>query len=250
MDARLWIVPTRVPGRLTAVFLASFPSGPWQANCYLAAAGVGAECVIVDPGVGASSGVRQLVAANGLIPAGVLLTHGHVDHIASAAQLADEWGIPAWIHVDDRELLTDPAAGLGAETAPLLNQLLGGRPLTEPKDLRFFESGVDVAGLTFDVIHAPGHRPGCVMLRTALPNHDLADQVVFSGDVLFAGSVGRTDLPGGDHAVMIDTLRGPVLGLSDTSAILPGHGQQTPMARERSANPYLQADYLGGALTR
>ena len=250
MDAALWIVPTRAPDRLAGVFLASFPSGPWQANCYLAATAAGAECVIVDPGVAASSGVRQLIEANGLIPVGILLTHGHIDHIASAAELADEWGVPAWIHAADRELLTDPAAGLGPETASLLAQLLGDQPLDEPRDLRFFESGLDVAGLCFDVIHAPGHRPGCVMLRTALAGNDQADRVVFSGDVLFAGSIGRTDLPGGDHAVMLDTLRGPVLDLSDTSAILPGHGGQTLMARERAVNPYLQADYLGGALTR
>ena len=103
-----------------------------------------------------------------------------------------------------------------------------------------------MAGLSFEVIHAPGHRPGCVMLRTGLAGNDRADQVVFTGDVLFAGSIGRTDLPGGDHAVMLDTLRGPVLGLSDTSALLPGHGPQSLMAAERSSNPYLQADYLGG----
>ncbi len=108
----------------------------------------------------------------------------------------------------------------------------------------------DVAGLTFEVVHAPGHRPGCVMLSTPFTGHDQLDSVVFSGDVLFAGSIGRTDLPGGDHAVMLDTLRGPVLGLSDTAAILPGHGQQTVMARERAVNPYLQADYLGGAPSR
>jgi len=130
--------------------------------------------------------------------------------------------------------------------APLLAQVIGDRPLTEPADMRLFESGLDVAGLTFEVIHAPGHRPGCVMLRTALSGNPDVDAVVFSGDVLFAGSIGRTDLPGGDHAVMLDTLRGPVLDLADASAILPGHGQQSLMARERATNPYLQADYLGG----
>jgi glyoxylase-like metal-dependent hydrolase (beta-lactamase superfamily II) len=236
-----------VADRLAGVFLASFPSGPWQANCYLAAVAAGRECVIVDPGVGAADGVRQLVAAHGLTPAAVLLTHGHIDHVASAAELADQWGVPALIHAADRELLTDPVAGLGPEAVPLLAQVLGDAVMTEPVDLRFFDSGVDVAGLAFDVIHAPGHRPGCVMLRTALTDNDRADQVVFSGDVLFAGSIGRTDLPGGDHQVMLQTLRGPVLALADTAAILPGHGPQTLMAAERAQNPYLQADYLGGS---
>lgn len=232
------------------MFLASFPAGPWQANCYLAAPAAGAECVVIDPGVDAFDGVRAAVANHGLTPVGVLLTHGHIDHVASATRVADEWGVPAWIHADDRELLTDPVAGLGPSSAELLAQVLGDLDLAEPEDLRFFETGLDVAGLSFEVIHAPGHRPGCVMLSSRLTGHDQLDAVVFSGDVLFAGSIGRTDLPGGDHAVMLDTLRGPVLALPDTAAILPGHGQQTVMARERATNPYLQADYLGGARIR
>ena len=232
------------------MFLASFPAGPWQANCYLAASSAGSECVVIDPGVDAYDGVRAAVTEHGVIPVGVLLTHGHIDHVASATRVAQEWGVPAWIHAADRELLTDPVAGLGPASADLLAQVLGDVELTEPDDLRFFETGLDVAGLTFEVIHAPGHRPGCVMLSTALTGHDQLDAVVFSGDVLFAGSIGRTDLPGGDHAVMLDTLRGQVLDLPDSAAILPGHGQQTVMARERATNPYLQADYLGGARTR
>ncbi len=232
------------------MFLASFPAGPWQANCYLAAPAAGAECVVIDPGVDAFDGVRAAVADHGLTPVGVLLTHGHIDHVASATRVADEWGVPAWIHADDRELLTDPVAGLGPSSAELLTQVLGDVDLAEPDDLRFFETGLDVAGLSFEVIHAPGHRPGCVLLSSRLTGHDQLDAVVFSGDVLFAGSIGRTDLPGGDHGVMLDTLRGAVLGLPDTAAILPGHGQQTVMARERATNPYLQADYLGGARIR
>ncbi|MFT4294841.1 MAG: MBL fold metallo-hydrolase [Micropruina sp.] len=232
------------------MFLASFPAGPWQANCYLAATAEGGECVIVDPGVDAFDGVRSAVVEHGLTPVGVLLTHGHIDHVASATRVADEWGVPAWIHAADRELLTDPVAGLGRSSAGLLAQVLGDVQLREPDDLRLFETGLDVAGLTFEVLHAPGHRPGCVMLSTRLTGHDQLDAVVFSGDVLFAGSIGRTDLPGGDHAVMLDTLRVAVLDLPDTAAILPGHGQQTVMARERATNPYLQANYLGGARTR
>ncbi len=232
------------------MFLASFPAGPWQANCYLAASSAGSECVVIDPGVDAYDGVRAAVTEHGLTPVGVLLTHGHIDHVASATRVAQEWGVPAWIHAADRELLTDPVAGLGPAPADLLAQVLGHVQLTEPADLRFFEPGLAVAGLTFEVLHAPGHRPGCVMLSTALTGHDQLDAVVFSGDVLFAGSIGRTDLPGGDHAVMLDTLRGQVLDLPDSAAILPGHGQQTVMARERATNPYLQADYLGGVRTR
>lgn len=246
----LWTLLAGAPDRLARVFLASFPAGAWQANCYLAATGPGRECVVVDPGVDAFARLRALVAEHGLTPAGVLLTHGHLDHVASATRAADEWDVPVWIHAADRELLTDPAAGLGPASAPLVDAVLGRQPLTEPSDLRFFETGLDLAGLTFEELHAPGHRPGCVMLQTPLSGHDQLDSVVFSGDVLFAGSIGRTDLPGGDHAVMLETLRGPVLGLADSAAVLPGHGQQTRMARERATNPFLQADYLGGASSR
>jgi hydroxyacylglutathione hydrolase len=228
------------------VFLASFAAGPWQANCYLAARAAGHECVVVDPGVGATSGVRRLAKDHGLTPVGVLLTHGHLDHIASAVELADAFGVPAWIHAADRELLTDPASGLGEMGRAYVAEHFSDPPLAEPADLRFFESGLDVAGLSFEVIHAPGHRPGCVMLRTAYEGHDTIGSVVFTGDVLFAGSIGRTDLPGGDHAVMLDTLRGPVLSLPDDAAVLPGHGGQSVMARERATNPYLQSTNLRG----
>ena len=240
MTAGLWIVPGESADRLARVFLASFPSGPWQANCYVAATAAGRDCVIVDPGVGAADGLRRLVSAHDLTPAGVLLTHGHIDHVASAAELADEYGVPAWIHVADRELLTDPAAGLGPEVAPLLAQLIGDQPLAEPADLRLFDEGVDVAGLSFEVIHAPGHRPGCVMLRTGLAGNDRADQVVFTGDVLFAGSIGRTDLPGGNHQQLLDSIRDKVFPLGDEVGFLCGHGPGGKIGDERRSNPFLR----------
>lgn len=228
------------------MFLASFPAGPWQANCYLAAARAGSDCLIIDPGMDARAGIRQLVDEHDLTPAGVLLTHGHFDHVATATEVADEFGVPCWIHPDDRLLLTDPAAGLGPDLAPLAAQWFGGGRPSEPDDLRLLAGGetVEAAGLALRVIHAPGHRPGCVMFALDYPGHPEIESVVFSGDVLFAGSIGRTDLPGGDHEVMLDTLRGPVLGLPDATAVLPGHGPQTVMARERATNPYLQPDYL------
>lgn len=232
------------------MLLIGFPAAAFATNCFILAPARGEECLVVDPGIGVEETVREICQEYSLRPAAVLLTHGHLDHVASATRAADEWDVPVWIHAADRELLTDPAAGLGPASAPLVDAVLGRQPLTEPSDLRFFETGLDLAGLTFEVLHAPGHRPGCVMLQTPLSGHDQLDSVVFSGDVLFAGSIGRTDLPGGDHAVMLETLRGPVLGLADSAAVLPGHGQQTRMARERATNPFLQADYLGGASSR
>ena len=226
------------------MFLASFVAGPWQANCYLIAPAAGRECVIVDPGVEAADGVRPLLAVHSLTPAAVLATHGHIDHLASAAGLADEYGVELWLHPADRHLLTDPAAGLGPDSRALLAQYLPG-PLTEPERLRFFtEEGIEAAGLEFSLSHAPGHTPGCVLLGIDYPGHDQIDRIVFSGDVLFAGSIGRTDLPGGDPEVMRQSLAGPVQAMGDATALLPGHGPQSTMARERATNPYLQPAFL------
>ena len=227
------------------MFLASFASGPWQANCYLAATGSGAECVIIDAGVEAADGIEVLVEEHGLRPAAVLATHGHIDHVASAAEVADRYGVALWIHPADRHLLTDPAAGLGADSRALLAQLLPG-PLREPARLELLEPDrpLELAGLEFTVTHAPGHTGGCVLLAVPYPGHEQISQVVFTGDVVFAGSIGRTDLPGGDAEVMRQTLVGPVLALPDDAALLPGHGPQTRMATERATNPFLQLAFL------
>lgn len=227
------------------MFLASFASGPWQANCYLAAVAVGRECVIIDAGVEAADGVDVLVEENSLRPAAVLATHGHIDHVASASELADRYGVPLWIHPADRPLLTDPAAGLGADSRALLAELLPG-PFREPGRLELFEPGepLVVAGLEFSVTHAPGHTAGCVLLGLPYSGHPQIRQVVFTGDVVFAGSTGRTDLPGGDPQVMQRTLAGPVLAIPDDTVLLPGHGPQTSMATERATNPYLQPAFL------
>ncbi len=232
-----------ITDRVTVVFLASFPAGPWQANCYLAALDRGADCLIVDPGMDAIAAVRDLVEEHHLVPAGVLLTHGHLDHVASAALLADGFGVPCWIHPADRELLTDPAAGLAAMGRQIAAQL---PPMSEPGDLRLLAEGdrVEAGGLSLAVTHAPGHRPGCVLFTLDYPDHPEVDRVVFTGDVVFAGSIGRTDLPGGDPEQMVDTLRRTVLALPDSAALLPGHGPQTVMGHERANNPYLQPDFL------
>lgn len=228
------------------MFLASFPAGPWQANCYLLAPAAGGECLIVDPGMEAVEGVTGLVDTHDLRPAGVLLTHGHFDHVASAAALADTYGVPCWIHADDRVLLSDPGQGLSAELASLVAPLVGATSWDEPANLRLLADGdvIEAGGLSLSVTHAPGHRPGCVLFGIDYPGHPEVDRLVFSGDVLFAGSIGRTDLPGGDTEVMNETLRRRVLSLPPSAAILPGHGPQTVMARELATNPYLQADYL------
>lgn len=225
------------------MFLRSFAVGPWQANTYLVGAEGTGRCVVIDPGVLAFDPVKQLVAAESLTVEGVLLTHGHIDHVACAADVADHFDVPAWLHRDDEELLSDPGPGL--------QEVLAAHPelgvdLRPPADLRLLVGGetINAAGLEFQVEHAPGHRPGCVMFRVPRPIGDDTTETVFTGDVIFAGSIGRTDLPGGNHTAMVDTLRNVVLRLPDSAALLPGHGGPSEMVAERASNPYLQSTFL------
>lgn len=224
------------------MLLASFATGQWQSNCYVVALPGSAECVIIDAGQDAAPSIRQLLAEHQLRPKGVLATHGHFDHVADAAEIADEYNVPMWVHSADRDLLSDPAAGLGPDGAALVKQMLR-TPMAEPARVEEFDglSELNLARLRFSVTHAPGHTGGSVLLGLDYNGRSTQiNRIVFTGDVVFAGSVGRTDLPGGDPKVMSRTLRDVVLALSDTSALLPGHGPQTTMARERAENPYLQ----------
>lgn len=204
-------------------------------------------CVIVDPGPDSAAVVQTIVESQGLTPAGVLATHGHLDHIAEAHKLCDTYRIGCWIHGADRHLLTDPSAGLGPAMAPLVEQLLGTTTLPEPAQVHEVVDGdrLTVADLQFDVRHAPGHTPGSVLYELANPGAGPeAPDVLLSGDVLFAGAIGRTDLPGGSDAAMRRTLAEVVLAVDDGRVVLPGHGLQSTMARERRTNPYLAHSYL------
>lgn len=228
---------------VAVVFIASFPAGPWQTNCYLVAPADRGPCIVLDPGVGAFDTVRDLVEEHGLEPQGVLLTHGHLDHLYSATDVCATYGVDCWIHPADRARLTDPYDIPGAYE--FVEQALGrARDFTdrEPAVVHEVADGdrITLAGLEIEVLHAPGHTPGSVLYRVAPADRPL----VFTGDVVFAGSVGRVDLPGGDAAAMRRTLRTVVLGLPDDTVLLPGHGGQTTVSRERAANPYLTREGL------
>ncbi|MCD0481221.1 MBL fold metallo-hydrolase [Streptacidiphilus sp. ASG 303] len=227
------------------MFIAGFPAGAWGTNCYLVAPAAGEECVIVDPGHEAADGVEELVREHRLKPVAVVLTHGHIDHIASVVPVCGARGVPAWIHPDDRYMMADPARGLGLS---LGQQIMGSITVGEPDDVRELSDGavLDLAGLRLTVDHAPGHTEGSVTFRT--PAAGDVPPVLFSGDLLFAGSVGRTDLPGGDSAALLRSLARVCLPLPDETVVLSGHGSQTSIGRERAANPYLrQAAGAAGA---
>ena len=226
------------------MLVAGFPSAVFATNVYVVAPGPGEECIVVDPGLEVSAGVDDLLREHRLRPVAVLLTHGHLDHTFSVVPVAGSRGIPAYIHPDDRELLADPMKGMGRES----EQMFGGRlQWQEPDDVALLHDGavLSVAGLEVTVDHAPGHTPGSVMFRLpgapdALSGLDVEPrQTVLSGDVLFAGSIGRTDLPGGSHEQMLESLRDKVLPLSDDNVVLPGHGGATTVGRERASNPFL-----------
>jgi glyoxylase-like metal-dependent hydrolase (beta-lactamase superfamily II) len=240
-----------LPDSLTVVLIASFPAGPWQTNCYVVATEPGAECVIIDPGMDAVSGVRDIVHGQRLKPVSVMLTHGHLDHMYSVTPLCSSFDSTCWVHPADRVLLSDPLRSMGTETAAMLAQLTGSQPaFSEPDDVRELtdEAAFEIAGVSFSCLHTPGHTPGSMMFQTPYDGEEPVSSLVFSGDVLFAGSIGRTDLPGGSPSQMLRSLQTKVLPLPDATGVLPGHGPQTTVARERAGNPYLQEQYLAGSV--
>ena len=153
----------------------------------------------------------------------------------SVAPVCGARGITAYVHPADLEMLADPAKGLSAD----LSALFGGRlPYTEPEDVAELTDGatLSLAGVEVTVVHAPGHTGGSVLLRAESDGEPLC----FSGDVLFAGSIGRTDLPGGNTETMMASLRDKILPMADETVVLPGHGPATTIGRERAHNPYLR----------
>jgi hydroxyacylglutathione hydrolase len=222
------------------VLVTGFPAEAFGTNCYVVAPGPGEQCLIVDPGVGVLDQLDEVLAQHRLFPAAVLLTHGHFDHTFSVAPVCGARGITAYVHPADREMLANPAMGMGVS----VGELFGGRfTYTEPDDVAELTDGatLTLAGVEITVDHAPGHTGGSVLFRLPGAGTSWAtDQVCLSGDVLFAGSIGRTDLPGGNTATMLTSLRDKILPLADDTVVLPGHGPETTIGRERASNPYLR----------
>jgi glyoxylase-like metal-dependent hydrolase (beta-lactamase superfamily II) len=219
------------------VLIRSFPAGAFGTNCYAVAPGRGQECVVVDPGMDAVEPLRALLAEDGLKPVAVVLTHGHLDHTFSVLPVCEGYDIPAYLHPEDSGMLADPARWHGPQLAPLL----AGLALPDPEEVRPLDDGavLDLAGVRLTVRHAPGHTRGSVVFSLDLgPEFDEAPGLL-AGDVLFAGSVGRVDLPGGSWEDMLRSLRDVVLPLDDETVVLPGHGPATTIGRERATNPYL-----------
>jgi hydroxyacylglutathione hydrolase len=235
------------------MLVAGFPAGAFAANCYVVAAAPGEQCVIIDPGQDAERGIEDLLSEHRLRPAAVLLTHGHIDHVWSVTPVCDAKGIPAYIHPADRALLSDPAKGFPLGIG---QELFGGLKFTEPDDVKELADGMKLSlvGLEIIVNHAPGHTEGSVAFQMPLKTRaQVAEEpitvqgkskmdaagILFSGDLLFAGSIGRTDLPGGDYPTILRSLARVCLTLPDETLVLSGHGPRTTIGAERRSNPFL-----------
>ncbi|MDQ3505608.1 MAG: MBL fold metallo-hydrolase [Actinomycetota bacterium] len=212
----------------------SFPAGVFGTNCYVLATAPGAECVVIDPGMDAVGPLQDVLAEDALKPVAVVLTHGHLDHTFSVVPVCSGYDIAAYIHPDDEPMLLDPVKWHGPTLAPIV----AGMDIPEPDDLRLLVDDValDLAGVELTPRHAPGHTLGSTVFHLALED----GPGLLSGDLLFAGSIGRVDLPGGSMSAMTASLARVVLPLDDATVVLPGHGPTTTIGRERASNPYLQ----------
>jgi len=199
------------------------PNGQFVENSYLIIDQVAAECAIIDPGEEAGRVLHE-VAAAGARPTAIWVTHAHLDHVMGIARVRRETGAPVYLHPADRQLydhLVQQGLAFGIPVDPL-----------PPPDRELVPGEtVRVGTLAFTVRHAPGHSPGSVCL--------VGEGVVFTGDVLFAGSIGRTDLPGGDFETLIRSIERELLTLPDSTIVYSGHGPETTVGQERRANPFL-----------
>ncbi len=206
------------------------PNGRFAENCYLVIDEAAAACAIVDPGEEAGL-IAHKVAAAGVTPVAIWLTHAHVDHVLGVARLKQETGVPVYLHPADRMLydhVPEQAFAFGMRAGRL-----------PPPDHELAHGDVlSVGGLALRVRHAPGHSPGSVVFE----GHGVA----FAGDVLFQGSIGRTDLPGGDFDTLLRSIERELLTLPDSTIVYSGHGPETTVGHERRANPFLTGAHRPG----
>ncbi|OAG69545.1 Zn-dependent hydrolase [Corynebacterium ulcerans] len=204
-----------------------FATGPYQTNCY--AVVHGNQASVIDPGMHAQPQIEAFLAEQKVSLVQIVLTHGHIDHVRDAAVLANKWGVPVYIHDADAAFL-DKGKGMSKES--LL--LFAAEDMPFPNNVQSLEHGqrIELGGEKFEVRHGPGHSPGSVLL--------VGSEFCFSGDILFKGSIGRTDLMHSDPQAMQETLKNQVLSLDNSLQILPGHGPMTTMRAERMNNPYLR----------
>ena len=216
------------------MFIKTFTGGNYLQNCYLASCEHTGESVIIDPG----AAVPQLLSSleeNGKTVVAVILTHGHFDHIEGLEKVREVTHAPVYMHGLDQDIFDNfpvQAAQFGILGEPLSNpecQLEGGEL-------------IEVGCSTLKVLHTPGHSPGHVVLVND------PEKIAFVGDLIFRGSVGRTDLTGGDSGVLFNSIRDHILTLSDDFRLFSGHGPDTTVGIERETNPFLTGSFMGNDL--
>ena len=206
----------------------TFTFSPFQENTYLLYDATN-ECVIIDPGCYDSAErmeLNEFIDSHGLKPVAIWNTHAHLDHIFGNRYLADKYSIPVMIHEGEVGILGQ---------APMHAKLYGLNLEPSPEPARLFKEGESITfgETTFKVFYTPGHTPGHVSLYNA------DNKILFSGDVLFMGSIGRTDLPGGDHETLMGSISSVLMELDDDVEVYSGHGPVTTIGRERTTNPYI-----------
>ena len=200
--------------------------GAYETNCYILRKNKDSKnCLVIDPGLEAGE-LLEFLDEQKLNPAAVILTHGHIDHIAGVTAMRSRFPeIKVYIHNLDAVMLTEPGKNLSAMT--------GAPFITEPEDVSLQERYViDLAGIKLLVLHTPGHTPGGISL------YSKEDGVAFVGDTLFAGSIGRTDFPGGGMSQLLESVRAKLFSLPEETKVYPGHGPETTIAAEKAHNPF------------
>ncbi len=213
----------------TMLHIKIFSFNPLQEKCSLAWDDTG-ECAIIDPGFADKAEKDRLygfIAEKGLKPVMILLTHGHFDHTLGLKQCAGDWNIPVLMHPADKEILKDNGFFRKMFGMDIPDVDVETEDMADGDEIRFGDT-------VLEVLHTPGHTPGGVCLL------DRKDKVLFSGDTLFAGSIGRTDAPGGDYDMLMESIFGKLMSLDGDIDVVPGHGPTTNIAEERMKNPFLQ----------
>jgi hydroxyacylglutathione hydrolase len=207
----------------------TFPVGPLQCNCTLLGNETTREAIVIDPGDNIA-GILERLARRGLALKQIVVTHAHIDHVAGAAELRRLTGAPVLLNQHDLPVLAMmeiQAGWLGIPTPEIV--------AIDASADEGMKAGIP--GLEAEVLHTPGHTPGSICL------HFTAERLLLAGDTLFAGSIGRTDLPGGDTQQILRSLHDRLLPLPDQTHVVPGHGPETSIGIERERNPFLQARY-------
>lgn len=202
--------------------------GDFQTNCFCVRQNEQAgDCLIIDPGMGAEVLV-QMLQQNDYTPVAIVLTHGHADHIGGVESIRQHWpDVQVAIHKEDASMLTDPTGNLSL----MAGAMVQARPAEVILDSE--NSTYEAAGLKFKILHTPGHTPGGICLYAS------DEHILFAGDTLFAGSIGRTDFPGGSYKMLIDMIRQKLLILPPETVVYTGHGLATTIGKEKKYNPFV-----------